>query len=49
MPNDDLPVLSAGDSILLDLRNVKVFEGEADLVQGSLSATSTDDGAPEGV
>jgi hypothetical protein len=49
VPNDDLPVLSAGDRVLLDLRNVKVFEGEADLVQGSMSAASTDDGVPEGV
>src|SRR4029077_20528040 len=49
VPNDDLPVLSAGDRVLLDLRNVKVFEGEADLVQGSISTASTDDGVPEGV
>ena len=30
LQNEDLPVLSAGDQILLDLRNVKVFEGAAD-------------------
>ncbi len=28
LPNEDLPVLEAGDRVLLDLRNVKVFEGE---------------------
>ena len=28
--NEDLPVLSGGDHVLLDLRNVKVFEGEGD-------------------
>jgi sulfate/thiosulfate transport system ATP-binding protein len=30
LPNEDLPVLSAGDPVLLDLRNVKVFEAGTD-------------------
>jgi sulfate transport system ATP-binding protein len=30
LPNDTLPILDAGQQVLLDLRNVKVFEREAD-------------------
>ncbi len=30
LPNEDLPMLSAGDRVLLDLRNVKVFEGDGE-------------------
>ena len=48
VPNDDLPVLSAGDRVLLDLRNVKVFEGEADLVQGGMPGAGVDDEVSEG-
>jgi sulfate transport system ATP-binding protein len=36
LTNDELPVLSAGDTILLDLRNVKVFEGPAETAGGLL-------------
>ena len=35
-------MLSAGDSVLLDLRNVKVFEGEADLIQGGMPGAGVD-------
>ena len=49
VPNDDLPVLSAGDSILLDLRNVKVFEGEADLIQGGMPDAGVDGDVTETV
>jgi len=35
LPNEDLPVLSAGDRVLLDLRNVKVFEGPAEIISGT--------------
>ena len=34
LSNEDLPVLSGGDHVLLDLRNVKVFEGAAELTGG---------------
>jgi len=37
LSNEDLPVLSAGDRVLLDLRNVKVFEGAAELVSAGPS------------
>ena len=30
LPNDLLPVLDAGQQVMLDLRNVKVFEREAE-------------------
>jgi sulfate transport system ATP-binding protein len=37
LSNEDLPVLSAGDHVFLDLRNVKVFEGTAESAPGGIA------------
>ena len=43
LSNEDLPVLSAGDHVLLDLRNVKVFEGAAEYEPGAIASGTGDD------
>jgi sulfate transport system ATP-binding protein len=43
LQNEDLPVLSAGDQILLDLRNVKVFEGAVDFTGGAAGEVPSED------
>ena len=48
LSNEDLPVLSAGDHVLLDLRNVKVFEGAAEYAPGGIASGVSEDTVGEG-
>jgi sulfate transport system ATP-binding protein len=43
LSNEDLPILSAGDQVLLDLRNVKVFEGTAEYAPGGIASGVSED------
>jgi hypothetical protein len=43
LSNDDLPILESGDRVLLDLRNVKVFEGTAEYAPGGITTTDGGD------
>jgi sulfate transport system ATP-binding protein len=43
LSNEDLPVLSAGDHVFLDLRNVKVFEGTAESAPGGIATGGGED------
>jgi sulfate/thiosulfate transport system ATP-binding protein len=47
LSNEDLPVLSAGDHVLLDLRNVKVFEGAAEHAPGAIASGTGNDAVVE--
>jgi sulfate/thiosulfate transport system ATP-binding protein len=48
LSNEDLPVLSAGDHVFLDLRNVKVFEGTAEHAPGGIATGAGVDAVGDG-
>jgi sulfate transport system ATP-binding protein len=48
LSNEDLPVLSAGDHVFLDLRNVKVFEGTAEHAPGGIATAADVDAVGDG-
>jgi hypothetical protein len=45
LSNEDLPILEAGDQVMLDLRNVKVFEGTAEYAPGGITTDGGGDAA----